>query len=118
MPAVDGYAWLPAAKVKAALGRQLAGGTDEDLETARTAAAAYVEARRADLVWLDALPGDVPADVWLGAVLMTNRLLARRGSPQGLAELGEFGPATVLRTDPDVERLLGIGRYAKPTVGG
>lgn len=118
MSAVDSYSWLPAVKVKAALGRALVGGTDDDLDAARMAAAAFVESHRADLVWLDTLPEEVPADVWLGAVLLTNRLLARRGSPQGVAELGEFGPATVLRTDPDVERLLGLGRYGKPRVGG
>lgn len=118
MPAIDGFAWLPAVKVKEAMGRALVGGTDADLEAARTAAAAWVESRRPDLVWLNATAADIPPDVWLGAVLLTNRLLARRGSPQGVAELGEFGPAAVLRSDPDVERLLGIGRYAKPRVSG
>lgn len=117
MPAIDGYSWLPGDKVKAALGRGMVDGTPEDLETARLAAAAFVEGRRRDLVWLDALPSEVPADVWLGAVLLTNRLLARRGSPQGVAEVGEFGPAAVLRTDPDVERLLGLGRYGRPVIG-
>jgi hypothetical protein len=117
VPAIDGFSWLAAARVKAALGRSIAGGTDQDLEDARKAAATFVERRRPDLVWLDATDQDVPADVWLGAVLLTNRLLARRGSPQGVAELGEFGPAHVARTDPDVERLLGIGRYGKPVVG-
>lgn len=116
MPAPD-YAWLPAEDVKAALGRGLVEGSPQDLEDARVAAAAYVERYRPDLVWLDADKADVPTDVWLGAVLMTNRLLARRGSPTGVAEFGEFGPASVLRTDPDVERLLGIGRYGRPVIG-
>lgn len=117
MPSIDGFSWLPAENVKAALGRGLVAGTVEDLEAARKAAATFVEARRPDLVWLDATMEDVPADVWLGAVLLTNRLLSRRGSPQGVAEVGEFGPAAILRSDPDVERLLGIGRYGRPVIG-
>ena len=116
MPAPD-YAWLPAADVAATMGRSLAEGTPADLENARKAAAAFVERHRADLVWLGATSADVPADVWLGAVLLTNRYLARRGSPQGVAELGEFGPAAIVRTDPDVERLLGLGRFGRPVIG-
>lgn len=117
MPAPD-YAWLPAQAVADTMGRSLAGGTPQDLENARKAAAAWVEDQRRDLVWLDAAMADVPPQVWLGAVLLTNRLLARRGSPQGVAEFsGEFGPAAILRTDPDVEKLLGLGRYGRPVIG-
>ena len=54
------------------------------------------------------------ADVVFGAQLLTARYWARRGSPTGLASFGEFGAAAVVRLDPDVERLLGVGRYAKP----
>lgn len=116
MPTIDNYAWLPLARVKAALGRVVP-GTDDDLEAARRAAAEWVEDHRRDLVWLDATEADVPPTVWMGAVLLTNRILSRRGSPQGLAELGEFGPAAIIRSDPDVERLLGIGRYGRPVIG-
>lgn len=117
MPALDNYAWLPAERVKAALGRGMVEGTPQDLEDARRAAAAWVEDHRRDLVWLDALEGDVPPTVWMGAVLLTNHILSRHGSPQGLAEFGEFGPAAIVRSDPDVERLLGIGRYGRPVIG-
>jgi hypothetical protein len=116
MPAPD-YAWITSADVAVTMGRSLAEGTPEDLDNARKAAAEFVEGRRRDLVWLDATKTDVPADVWLGTVLLVNRYLARRGSPTGVAEFGDFGPAAVVRTDPDVERLLGLGRYGRPVIG-
>lgn len=108
-------AWLtPAAVVAMLPGTQLVGDGQlpADVELLRLAAAAYVEPKRRDLV-----VGGVftpTADVLIGAALLVSRLNARKGSPQGLASFGEFGPAAVLRVDPDVERLLGIGRYGKP----
>lgn len=95
------------------------------VERKRVAAAAYVERMRRDLM----LPGDPLADppvppayaptpdVQAGAVLLTARLYARKGSPLGVASFGEFGPADVIRYDTDIERLLGLGRYAAPVVG-
>lgn len=50
----------------------------------------------------------------LGAILLAARLYARRGSPLGVAAFAELGAAYVSRHDPDVERLLGLG---KPKVG-
>lgn len=81
-------------------------------EQARLGAAAYVERVRADLDWTDPAP-----DVVMGAAILASRLHARAGSPLGLASFAEFGASAVLRLDPDVERLLGLGRYAKPKVG-
>lgn len=111
----DGYAWFPKADVIAVVSAP----DDARLELARRAAAAYVERVKPALVWVDAARADVPDTVWEGAILMLTRLLARRGSPQGLAEFaGELGTAArVVGTDPDVERMLGTGRYAKPQVG-
>lgn len=41
------------------------------------------------------------------AVLMqTYRLWQRRSSPEGIAQIGEFGPITVRRVDPDIESML------------
>jgi hypothetical protein len=113
MPAPD-YQWLP----KADLLEQITAPDDARLELARQAACDYVERVKPALVWVDAVPADVPAGVRAGAVLMVSRLLARRGAPLGLAEFGnELGTAArVVANDPDVERLLGIGRYAKPQV--
>lgn len=52
------------------------------------------------------------ADQELGAVMLAARWYARRTSSQGIASFGDFGPAYVTRTDPDVAQLLGLG---KPT---
>ena len=48
---------------------------------------------------------------------LTARLYARKGTPAGIATFGELGAATILRTDPDVQMLLGLGRYATPRIG-
>lgn len=121
MPTLTDGSWLPAEDVKRHLGVS-AGASAEELasvETARKAAATYVEKQRPDLL---TLVGDVETyvptpDVFEGALLVAARLHARKGSPAGLASFGEFGPAAVLRFDSDVERLLSIGRYAPPRIG-
>lgn len=111
-------AWLtPAAVANMLPGTQLdeAGQLSADVEMLRQAAAAYVEPKRRDLVVAGVFTPS--ADVLVGAALLVSRLHARKGSPQGLASFGEFGPAAVLREDPDVARLLGIGRFGKPVIG-
>lgn len=86
---------------------------------ARLAAAQLVRRARPDLFDATTVPPTVPTDaaVIYGGQLLTARLWARRGSPAGIATFGEFGPGAILRLDPDVERLLGVGRYAPPRVG-
>lgn len=119
--------WLtPAAVVAQIPGVQLdnAGELPADVELIRAAAGNWVEDQRRDLavpaVLDDAGAVVTPASfsstprIVLGAAMYVGRLVARKGSPQGLASFGEFGPATVLRQDPDVAQLLGIGRYGKP----
>lgn len=116
--------WLPIADVLDQLGVDV---TDDakvaSIERTRKAAAALVERARPDLVTRDAAAETgwtfVPSDAAIvdGAVLLTARLFARRSSPAGLASFGEFGPAAVLRFDPDIERLIGVGRYARPGIG-
>jgi hypothetical protein len=84
-------------------------------ERCRLAAAAHVERVRADLVWADVFTPT--AEVILGALLMVNRLYARKGSPQGVAGFSEFGVVAVRAADPDIDRLLGVGKYGKPYAG-
>ncbi|MFE7133398.1 hypothetical protein ACFVIM_21330 [Streptomyces sp. NPDC057638] len=55
-----------------------------------------------------------PVDVTLAAHLMAARLFARRRSPTGVATYTETGPAYVARWDPDLERLLQVGKWAPP----
>lgn len=119
MTLTDG-AWLLLADVTALPGVDPSDTAAVDL--ARLAAAAWVEQARSDLlgvVGLDDLTASYfpTPDVYQAAVLLTGRIYARRTSPTGLASYGEFGPAAVLRFDPDIERLLGLGRYARPRIG-
>lgn len=112
------FDWLTAQAVALQLQLDLADGDPlpPRAEQARLGAAAYVERVRADLAW-DAAPVTASPDVVMGAAILASRLHARAGSPLGLASFAEFGASAVLRLDPDVERLLGLGRYAKPAVG-
>lgn len=117
------HAWLDVDDVRAWL--QLDDtANDRVVELVRTAAASYVEGCRRDLfvpasdeagaqlVLVDSLGGDVIT----AGILAASRLWARRSSPAGLVSFGDMG-TEVLRADPDVDRLLGLGRFAKPRVG-
>jgi hypothetical protein len=64
---------------------------------------------------LPALP-DVPADVVLGTMRLAGRLHLRRRSPDGLVSNGDLGVARVATTDPDIERLLRIGRFRRSVI--
>lgn len=91
------------------------------VERSRMAAGAYVERVRPDL-FVTLADGVTRAyaptpDVTAGAMLLTARLYARRSSPVGVVSYAEFGPSSVPRLDPDVERLLGLGRHARPRIG-
>lgn len=112
----DPYPWLPVASVRRWL-KTMPDVDDYEIEDVRRAAADWVEQQRNDLfVTVDAervfTPG--PAVVQAG-VLAAARLYSRKGSPAGLAAFAEFGAAEVLRSDPDVTRLLRAG--LRPRVG-
>ncbi|MFJ2869822.1 hypothetical protein [Streptomyces sp. NPDC087298] len=58
---------------------------------------------------------DWPDDVVTAALMLGQRLFARRRSPTGVAAYTEAGgPAFVARWDPDLEKLLRIGKWAPP----
>lgn len=60
----------------------------------------------------------IPESVIESTLLITNRLLKRRGSPEGIAGIDEFGTVRIsAREDPDVVRLLTPYR-ANRRVGG
>lgn len=111
--------WLDAATVGAVLGTDLAESIDNTaMQEFCDAVRAYVEPRRQDL-----LNGAVPpvftptADVRVGAALMAYRLYTRRTSPLGVTGGTEDTPAGILRHDPDIARLLGIGPEGKFVFG-
>lgn len=119
LPITDG-AWLPQAQVLEQCGVKPENVAEAaSVDRRRKAAAAFVERRRRDLVVVDGETVTFTAtpDVVEGAIMLAARLHARKGSPTGIASYGEFGPAAVLRFDPDIERLLGIGRSGRPVVG-
>lgn len=57
------------------------------------------------------------AKVAQGTLLYAFRLHNRRRSPDGTVDMGELGTARIPSNDPDIERLLGIGRWRPPMVG-
>lgn len=60
---------------------------------------------------------DWPEDIRAALMMQAQRLFARRSSPTGVAGYSDVGPVYVSRWDPDVERLLRVGSWAKPRVG-
>lgn len=82
------------------------------------AARSYVEGKRADLFTADEPPAfTADAAVKLGTAMLAARLYARRRSPLGTTGNAEFGASDMLRHDPDIAKLLGIGVEGKFTFG-
>jgi hypothetical protein len=67
----------------------------------------------------DVYPLPVPGHrICLGAIRLAWRWYTRSKSPDGLVDLGnDLGSARVPSIDPDIEQLLGVGRYRGPMVG-
>lgn len=87
------------------------------LAQAVAAARGFVEEKRSDLPWQNvALPeGDpdrfVPSDrIRLGACMLAWRLVQRKGSALGTVTSFDGQAGQILRYDPDIQQLLGIGR--------
>lgn len=99
--------------VEAYLGVTASAAEQPWLDAAASAASSFA-ARQALGVTLGAEPVEAPADVRLGTVMLAGRWFQRRNSVTGVASFGDFGPAYVKSTDPDVALLLGLYR---PGVG-
>ncbi|WP_181778930.1 hypothetical protein [Pseudonocardia pini] len=93
---------------------------DPRLESVLAAAVAFVErVRGGDFDFSgdpDSLLPPPPDDVVVGTVRLAGRWHERGRSPDGLISMGELGTARVPSFDPDIERLLGIGRYRGPVI--
>ncbi|UUW92674.1 hypothetical protein [Pimelobacter simplex] len=116
-PAEPLFPWLPPARVLRWLGL-----TDSDeaaaiAEDCRRAAAAWCETQRPDLIDADTGVFSVSDAIVQAGVMAAARLYIRKGSGAGLPAYAELGAGDVLRLDPDVARLLGIGVYAPPRIG-
>jgi hypothetical protein len=110
--------WLTPTAVRAWSGQRQGDAADTTaLQLACNAAAEYVEAVRADL-WTagdpladpPVLPEFTPGPrVTLGATMLAHRWYSRRASPLGVAGYAELGSSGILRYDPDIAKLLGLG---------
>lgn len=98
-----------------------AGRDDTRLQRALDAAVAFVERVRKGHFNFDGDPvSELPAptpDVKLGTLRLAHRWYLRRRSPEGMLNMAEQGAARVSSYDPDIDRLLRIGRHARPVVG-
>lgn len=94
---------------------------DTRLLSALDAAVVFVERVRRNHFNFDKDPlSELPAptaDLKLGTLLLAIRWHARRRSPDGLVQMAELGAARIPGFDPDIDRLLRIGRHARPVVG-
>lgn len=110
--------WLTPAVVREWSGQRQGDTNDTaSLQLAANAAAAYVEDLHPELFTggdPDAEP-PVPAvftptpQLKLGAAMLAHRWYSRRAAPLGVAGYAEMGSAGILRYDPDIAKLLGIG---------
>ncbi|QRP48002.1 phage gp6-like head-tail connector protein [Amycolatopsis sp. FDAARGOS 1241] len=92
-------------------------GDDAVLQSCLDAAVAKVCEVRSDVDYGPyPMPGaKVPdADLLLGTIRLAGRWFIRRRSPDALVNMGDMGSARIPSFDPDIERLLGIGRFRGP----
>jgi hypothetical protein len=93
---------------------------DERFQTNLDAAVAFVERNRPRFNYradpLSAYP-DPTADLHLGTIRLAARWKDRTRSPDGMVAMGEMGSARVTSFDPDIDRMLRIGRFAVAIVG-
>lgn len=88
------------------------------LQIVLDAAVAFVERVRPGFNYTNDATSDCPAptkDMRLGTLRLARRWYDRRRSPDGLVYQGDDGGSSrIPSVDPDIERLLGIGRYRGP----
>lgn len=104
-------AWLTPVAVRQWSGQRQGDTADTAaLTLAANAAAAYVERLHPEL-FDEADPPVFTAtpEILLGSAMLAHRWYARRASPLGIAGYAELGSAGILRYDPDIARLLGLG---------
>jgi hypothetical protein len=95
--------------------------SDAAISSRLAAAVEYVQTVRPEFNYdsdpLSCLPAPT-ASLWQGAVMITVRLIARRRSQDGIVFMGQDQGATRIGSvDPDIDRVLGIGRYREAAFG-
>jgi len=110
--------WPPLlADLKADMNSPAGASDDAALQAQLDAAVTFVQRVRSDVDFAPfPLPGvTVPdADLVLGTLRLAARWFTRRRSPEALVTMGELGSARIPSFDPDIERLLRIGRFRGP----
>lgn len=112
-PPEDGlYPWLPSVKVLAWVKVDNDSDKAANVEVCRQGTADWIEAQRRDLfITVDDVTTFEPTPRIVSAgLLAVARLVARIDSPNGVVSFEELGAGSILSTDPDVRRLLGINR--------
>lgn len=114
--------WLELSDLKDEMDIELEDTRDDDrLARVLDAAMTFVERVRAGQFNFDADPlsaaPEPTADLKLGTLMLARRWHQRRRSPEGLVQMAEMGSARVASFDPDIDRLLRIGKHARPVVG-
>lgn len=111
--------WLAVADVKSWLRLNGADTSDDDLLQAVAAMAEpYVERCRPEWLLPDSslppvLVYQPDAETYQGAVMYAAREYRRRNSPAGIETFGEV-TSFVARFDPDIDRALQTGAFARP----
>lgn len=98
------------------------GDTRDDVrfQTNLDAAVAFVERARPRFNYrADPLSkyGPPTADLALGTIRLAARWNTRPRSPDGLVAMGDMGSSKITSFDPDIDRMLRIGRFAVAIVG-
>src|SRR5690606_36380139 len=92
---------------------------DAVLEQNLSAALDFAREVRSDLNWSADPDSDLPAPSAtheLGVIRLAGRWFIRRRSPDALIQSADTGASRIPSVDPDIERMLGLGRYRKPVI--
>lgn len=115
--------WLEPSTVTAVLGSAMSDQLEDDsLEAIVPGVRGWVEEKRPDLLIGDGEDPEVftftpTPQVVLGAAFLVYRLYARRTTPLGVVGSSDDGYAGIIREDPDIARLIGIGAGGKFVFG-
>lgn len=82
---------------------------DAAITTATAAAAEAVELRAPRGFVTDEGGAEIPPPAMLleAGLLLTNRLMSRRNSPDGVVGVSDMGTATILSYDADIAKMIG-----------
>lgn len=101
--------WLTVTQALVLIGQESGDVDEATFAGSLDAACALVERKRPDLATGDPAVFNPDAAIELGTAMLAHRYYARRSAPLGAAQFTEFGAGTILRYDPDIGRLLGLG---------